>query len=212
MKGTTFAKPLEYTFITQGEEWKQGEIIKGVLHIRNHGQAPVTIEKIRTMLAHASFRKVHAQDPRAWTKVEELVLASQLQIPPGQSQEFSWQFQLSNDCPITDKNASLYLLYGSSNDAWPAGSLQLTVDLRPMLFEFVKIFQDFYRFQIKEKKYRMGMVEIKLLPPKSRECANIEVAHCLLRLMEDTLEVNYIFSVQELEISGGGQALSLIHI
>ncbi len=194
-----FDKLLEYKLQTSKEQWQQGEMVSGTLLVKNNGTETATIDKIQTILAYGNLKKIRAKDPKAF-EVQELHVAHEnLSLDAGEQKEYPWEFKLSTNCPITDKFASLYLLYGSQNNAWECGQLQLTIDLHSILQQFMQVLQTYFRFKVQSQKFKKGFTEIKLLPPKSQELKMVEHLLCQLSTKKDVIEVKYIFSMKILK-------------
>ena len=115
----------------------------------------------------------------------------------GEEKELEWSFQLEEDCPISDKTGSYYILYGKKDEVWNSGQLQILVEPRPILDSFLEIFVNFYRFKVKEKKNKNGFIEVKLLPPNAKEFLSMDNLLCQMRIRETLLEIKYIFNVKK---------------
>lgn len=207
MKGTIFLKPLEYNIIADGERWRQGDKIKGTLKIKNHGNDSIELPSLKISLAVGNFKKIKSKDKKAWDSLSEISLSEKFSIAPNAEAEFSWNFQLPEDCQITDKNGSLYLTFidrfANKEDSWPTGQLELVVDPKIEMEQFLEIIQNFLRFKVVQTKFSKGMVEIKLNPPTSREMSHVESLVLRMKEMDKTLELEYIFNMHVFETVSG---------
>lgn len=203
MKSTIFLKPLEYNIIADGERWHQGEKIKGVLKIKNHSMESVELPLLKISLAGGNFKKIKAHDKKAWEHLAAIALGEKISLGASEEKEFAWNFQLPEDCQITDKSGSVYLTFFDHEGAMPAGQLELVIDPKLVIHQFLEIFQNFLRFKVVQTKFSKGMVEIKLNPPSSKEMNNIESLVLRMKEVDKTLELEYTFNTHAFEMVAG---------
>lgn len=196
MKATFFAKPLEYNLTIDGEAWTQGSKITGKLTLTNHGSEALENKNIGCHLCLCSSKKFKAQDPKSITVIESLMLA------PNQS-ELSFEFQLANDCPITDITGSLYILCGDMTKPFEGGFLELKITPMAPIMYFVQAFELFYRFQIKAFKNKKGFLEAALNAPDAKEWTRIQKMSMQLRMNEKDLEVKFSIAIKSLSFEAG---------
>ncbi|MBF0205327.1 MAG: hypothetical protein HQK53_00415 [Oligoflexia bacterium] len=229
MKGTVVKDNLEYIIETNNENWLQGDKVAGHFYIKKSSKDSNSNgnsnPNLLIHLAYGEFKKIHEKRFDAWKILETH------QINQDESQDVSlkvqWEFSLPFDAPITDKNGSLYLLYGkydkrrgsesSENgvEHWSDwGILQLNVDNHPYLNYFTETLDRFLRFKIKQKKFAKGWVEFKFLPPSSREWSNVDSLFCYLRMQTEQnkqtdlqMEIRYLFNTKGLELNQGQVAI-----
>lgn len=202
MKSTTFLKPLEYNLEVIGEKWHQGDKLKGTLRVKNHSAETLTLPFIKLTLASGNYKKLKARDKKGWDNLSEKDLADSLALNANEEKEYPWEFQLSEDCRITDKDGSLYLNFSDKNEDWPVGLIELPIVPKVFILQFLEIFENFLRFKVAQTKYAKGMIEIKLNAPKSRELAHIENLVLRVKEVEKTLTLEFNFSLSVLEMSG----------
>lgn len=203
MKGTIFLKSLEYNIIADGERWHQGDKIKGVLKIRNHSADSIELPLLKISLAVGNFKKIKSKDKKAWESLAEISLAEKCFINASDEKEFPWSFQLPEDCQITDKSGSVYLTFTDQDEAWPAGQLEIVVDPKMVMLQFLEILQNFLRFKTVQTKFSKGMVEVKLNPPNSRELSHVESLVLRMREVDKTLDLEYVFNMHVFETVAG---------
>lgn len=203
MKGTTFLKPLEFTLEAIGEKWNQGDIIKGSLKIRNHSADNITLSLVKIMLAEGNYKKIKTKDAKAFSKLAENNLGSNIALNANEEKEFSFEFTISETSSVTDKNGSLYLTFFDKDDVQPAGHIELVIEPRPVIKQTLEIIENFIRFKVKEMKSVKGMVEVKLMPPTSREMSNIDSLILCLSEKEKTLTLKYSFNLRGIDMSSG---------
>lgn len=232
MKGTLIRKNLEFTLLANGENWIQGSTIKGTLSVKNIGNEITVVPALKVVLAYGDFKKVHAKDDSSWKSIAAISFPASRPLKKEEAEIHDWQFELSTTAPITDKSGSLFLVYGEeladaetdidanakngkkltskkgdylgiSSDC--GGHLQLSVENHPIINFFVETIERFVRFKVKQKKYNLnkGWVEIKMAPPSSREWQSVEGAVLSFRVINEILEVHYLFNIKSLDLSSG---------
>ncbi len=198
MKGTFFSKPLEWNIETEKESWTQGEIVKGVLRLKNHGTESVDIQHMGVGLAYADIKKVHARTDGAM-KFDVKALFSDPSIHAGETKELSFSLNLPANCPVTDKKASYYLSYGKN---LIESHLMMKIEPNALFGKVIGLMDTFQRFKLKEFKANKNGVEYKLLPPTSRDMANLEALNLILSKNGDNLQMDYDFQVRKLDTAG----------
>ena len=195
MKGITFCRPLEYCLETKEESWCQGDKVQGSLQVKNHGNEAIELAGLKVELAYGTFKKVHAKAADSFECLDSVVFDNGVKLEGQQERRFDWQFSIPEDGAITDTIGSLYLRYGMKD---LPGQLQLNVSVKPVMMEYLETFENFFRFKIGPMKYKKGLVEVKMIPPKSKEFGSVEGLTCLLRLENDDLQVKYNFKTKNL--------------
>ena len=112
MRSTIFQQPLQHQIEIDGENWNQGEEIKGMLTIRNMSSKTVVVNTSQVILAYGLKKSIKEGNESPWEVLEKQVMTQNISLPAGGEQAFEWIFQLATDCPITDKQGGLYLLFG----------------------------------------------------------------------------------------------------
>jgi hypothetical protein len=197
MKGTFFSKPLEWNIETTGESWQQGETLKGVLRVKNHGTQNESLADTGVVLAHADIKKVHSRTEGA-LKPECTAKFTETELPAGAEVGLDFAFTISPNGAVTDKKASYYLGFGKNcSDS----QLQVKVEPKNLYSKIVGLLDTFHRFKLKEIKAVKKGVEFKLLPPTSRDMANIETLLLTFSMEEESLVMKYDFQVKKLDTS-----------
>jgi hypothetical protein len=202
MRSTFFQQPLEHQLEVEGENWDQGGVIKGKLRVKNMSSAAVNVKAVQLVLAHGLIKAIKEKGDVGWEIQQELVLAQDLSLKSGGEQSFEWSFNLSTDCPITDKQGGLFLLFGGDEVLSEGGRLNLQIQLHPILQNFLQTFTTQFRFLEKYQKRKAEWTEIKLVPPDSREFPNMDYVYCFLRIHQEQLQANYRFKMSGLGRSG----------
>lgn len=199
MRGTLFQKPLEWSVEVLGEQWRQGDQVKVQLKVKNHGAEAVNLSKMGVAFAIGDLKKVRKKDAKAFKLLEEKLFENP--VPAGEESEFEWKFIIDRNGPITDKAASPYLLFGDLGNLPESGLLKMTVGPIELFDQFFELFENFHRFKVKEKKFKNGKIETKMIAPKSREYVSVEALTLSLSTNDKNLELEYNFKVKKLDYS-----------
>jgi hypothetical protein len=197
MKGTFFKQPLEWSIETEGESWQQGSTIKGVLKVTNHGAESASLDQAGVALAHAEIKKVHARATGVFKPAAHQTF-SEISIDKGQTLELAFSLKLAENSAVTDKKTTFYLTYGQQ---LTEGHLQLKIIPLILYDKIIGLLDTFCRFKLKEYKSAKNGIEYKLIPPTSRDMANIESLNLALSMKEELLQLNFGFQVKKLDRS-----------
>lgn len=196
MKGTFFSKPLEWNVETAGESWPQGSVLKGTLKVKNHGTEKITLINTGVGLALADIKKVQTRAEGALKPEKTTALTGDLS--PGQELEIPFSFDISANSAVTDKKSSYYLTFGKD---FIEGQLQVKVEPKGLYLKIIGLLDTFHRFKLKEFKASKKGVEFKLIPPTSREMANVESLLLTFSMDQETLQLKFDFQVKKLDTS-----------
>ena len=202
MRSVYIQQPLEYQIDVEGESWNQGEVVKGQIRIRNMSSKTVAVKTSQIILAHGLKKAFKEGTMVPWEVLEKQVVAQDIALQAGSELTFGWNFNLSTDCPITDKQGGLYLLFGGEDALTEGGWLNLQINLHPILQNFLQTFSTQFRFLEKYQKRKSEWTEVKLVPPESKEYPNLDFVRCLLRIYQEQLESHYLFKMRGLGRSG----------
>lgn len=202
MKGTIFLKPLEFNLEAQGEKWRQGETINGSLAVKNHSGDSLTLSSVKVKLAHGNYKKIKARDIKGWDFLAKKTLEENLHLSANAENQFAFSFTLPENCPVTDKNGSLYLAFFDKDEDLPAGHIELVIEPKLIISQVLQLFESFLRFKVKEIKSAKKMIEVKMSAPGSRELSHVDSLVLSLTEVEKTLTLKYEFNVRVLEMNG----------
>ncbi|MEC8971942.1 MAG: hypothetical protein VYA75_02590 [SAR324 cluster bacterium] len=202
MRSVYFQQPLEHQIEVEGESWNQGEVVKGQLRIRNMSSKTVAVKTSQIILAHGLKKAFKEGTMVPWEVLEKQVVAQDIALQAGSELTFGWNFNLSTDCPITDKQGGLYLLFGGDEALTEGGRLNLQINLHPILQNYLQTFTTQFRFLEKYQKRKSEWTEVKLIPPDSREYPNMDYVLCFLRIHDEQLEAHYRFKMSGLGRTG----------
>ena len=173
MRSVFFQNPLEYQIQTDREEWNQGDSIQGRLRVRNMSGNSVTSIESSLVLAYGVRKEIKSGDAEAWKIQSEIMPISGANLDPQGEINTEWELKLNDDCPITDKSASLFLLFGGDKVMEEGGRIDLRVELHPILQSFLQTFTTQFKFLEKYRKSKEDHTEVKLVPPESKEFPNL---------------------------------------
>jgi hypothetical protein len=202
MRSVYIQQPLEYQIDVEGESWNQGEVVKGQIRIRNMSSKTVAVKTSQIILAHGLKKAFKEGTMVPWEVLEKQVVAQDIALQAGSELTFGWNFNLSTDCPITDKQGGLYLLFGGDEALTEGGWLNLQINLHPILQNYLQTFTTQFRFLEKYQKRKSELTEVKLIPPDSREYPNMDYVLCFLRIHDEQLEAHYRFKMSGLGRTG----------
>ena len=202
MRSVYFQQPLEHQIEVEGESWNQGEVVKGQLRIRNMSSKTVAVKTSQIILAHGLKKAFKEGTMVPWEVLEKQVVAQDIALQAGSKLTFGWNFDLSTDCQITDKQGGLYLLFGGDEALTEGGRLNLQINLHPILQNYLQTFTTQFRFLEKYQKRKSEWTEVKLIPPDSREYPNMDYVLCFLRIHDEQLEAHYRFKMSGLGRTG----------
>ena len=202
MRSVYFKQPLEHQIEVEGESWNQGEVVKGQFRIRNMSSKTLAVKTSQIILAHGLKKAFKEGTVGHWEVIEKQVLAQDIDLQAGSELTFSWNFNLSTDCQITDKQGGLYLLFGGDEALTEGGRINLQINLHPILQNYLQTFTTQFHFLKKYQKRKSEWTEVKLIPPDSREYPNMDFVLCFLRIHDEQLEAHYRFKMSGLGRTG----------
>ncbi len=110
MRSVYFQQPLEHQIEVEGESWNQGEVVKGQLRIRNMSSKTVAVKTSQIILAHGLNKAFKEGTGVPWEVLGKQVAAQDIALQAGSEITSGWNFNLSTDCQITDKQGGLLSL------------------------------------------------------------------------------------------------------
>lgn len=207
MKGTFFSKPLEFTLNIQGECWKQGEPVIGTLSVANNGSTSCQINKMGVVLAYGDSKKIKAKDPKSFNIINSVTFEN-VELQSKEISNLKWKFSLDANCPITENKGGLYIICKMDDDLFKVGQLQLNIAPSDIIHNFIEVFKLFFKFQVKSLKNKNGSLEVKMLPPHSKELGSIEQLILLIKMENDQINIQYNFKIKKMNYIGSVMTLS----
>ncbi|MGE3610095.1 MAG: hypothetical protein AB7I27_10950 [Bacteriovoracaceae bacterium] len=197
MKGSFFSKPLEWSIETSKEAWEQGSTIQGTIKINNTSSQVFEFGPGGVGLCYAEIKKVHSRIENIF-KLEKSFFLPTTTINPNEKIEFPFSIQLESNCPVTDKKSSYFITYGKD---CLENHLQLNIGPKNLYQKIIGLLDTFQRFKVKEYKSSKKGVEYKLLPPASRDLANLESLLLTFSMKQEDLILEFQFQVKKLDTS-----------
>lgn len=207
MKGIFFQKPLEFSLEVEGEEFLQGETMKGNLTITNHGKNEASIENLQVNLMFADGKKVQKKDPAAFSLIESITTITREKIKAGGTFNTSFEIELNHLTKVTEKSASPYLTVSLGGE-WPFGSLPLMIKPHASLQKTIEIIERFHRFTEKGIKNKKKGVSYKLIPPNAKEMGHL-VQLDLEGLIQDNDDLELTFNFKTNRVNMDASTLAL---
>lgn len=199
MRGVFFNQGLEYKLEVSGSDFRQGDSVQCTLSLKNHTSSPVPLDHLRLTLAVGTLKKVKSKAADAFEVVSEGDVTSVKEIGPNDERSVTHTFQLDRNYPVTDKNQSLYLLYGNSTDTAIVGQLLLTVALHPHIESIFSTMDTVFQFVPKGVTSKGAWSTAKLKPPTARRYSLIDELNLSCHFDGDALELKYNFTVKKFE-------------
>lgn len=198
MRGTFFIDQIEYTLDVSGESWKQGDVVTGSLSLKNHSSDLKKLSDTGVFLVNAAIKKLKAKDSKAISTVQSHKVDIQ-ELAAGSGYESPFTFNLSEDCAISETASSPYLICGQEADLINGGLLQLDVKPATVIFDYLEIFKNFYKFTVKTLKTKKDFIEATLVVPSSKEFTSLDQLKVLIKYTENRLDLKYQFKVKKID-------------
>ena len=205
MECVIFQAALELGVEIKGENWFPGDTLHGVFKIINGTNEAFSLANIEMRIGHGNIKKVKDNPVQAIKTLSPISLESDKTIAAGEACSIDWSFTLPDTAPITDKASSLFVHFFDSTQCEKNGLLQLAVEPRPYVSEFLRLFDHFFRFHIKDKKQKQDWIEVKMEPPKSKDFAGVEKLMLKIKNEKEILELHYAFTLKKLDYVKGGE-------
>lgn len=186
MKATSFQNGIEFKIHVEGEQWSQGDLIRGTCEaISRHPNTETPPVLVR--LAYGIDKKVKAKNEDAFEVLEKATGPD-------------WKFQLPLTAAVSEKSGSYYLLYGSSENLSSMGALRLTVLPHPLLVELTEVITTQFRFRLKSTSSgKNDFTEFKFDPPSSQDWALLDQLLLDLKIENDSISAQFNFKRNEVD-------------
>ena len=199
MRGLFLQHPLEFRLNVTGDSFSQGAPVPCSLTVKNHGDAPATLEHLSLHLALGNLKKVKAHDNSAFEVLQSADLDRSIQVAPQGETSLPYTFVLDPNAPITDKNQSLYVLYGNTLNAAQLGQLLVTVHVHQHIRTIFDTMSTVFNFINKGEVSKGGATIAKLKAPDSRRFSLVDELNLSATFTPEGLEIAFIFSVRKFD-------------
>jgi hypothetical protein len=207
MRGVIIENGLELKLEVPGDGFIQGESVACSLTVKNHTSSPMSLAHLSLRLAQGTLKLVKAKDPKAFQEVALATLGSPEEIGAGSTAQFSYTFQLQENCLVTEKNQSLFLIYGSQSDGNTGGQLPLSVTPHTYIVEVFRTLEMVYSFVPKGISWKDGYTIMKFTPPNNRDLMLVEELNLGVVRDGGNLRTRYSFKVKKFDTGGAGVAV-----
>lgn len=178
-----------------GESWARGSELNAKIIFS--GEADTRVALI-CALALVDKKKFKAKDEKAFKILKE----STVDVSP-ETKEIDFQYNLKLSDPISEKTKSLYFIVANSEQLFDGGHLELEITAQPLFLGFLKIFENFFRFKVKEAKNKKDWVDYKMIGPGTKELSAIDQLNLQMKEDDGKLYLNYIFKLKKLKYELG---------
>ncbi len=184
MKGLFLRNQIEYKVELFGEEWRQGDLIKGEFQITNHSTDSQLIPEIDINFKQCLIKDVRSDKSDKNLSLNQQVFSDSLVLKSGEGHKIPFDFRLPLETTITDSKTSLYMFYGTPDKK---ESLQLSIVPQMRFEEVINTMGTFFRFTVKKKRSQKDWVEYTLKAPLSKDLACLEDLKLLINLGSDKI-------------------------
>ena len=200
MKASIHLSAWQIDLQTDGEQWPQNGLVRGTITVLHQATAAAFVPQVQIVIKNQKklTDKNHDQVIADFTGESKTLAAN----APA-----TWKFALKLSEQISDKYFAPYLIFGTPGQL--TGSLALPVTLADTWANYLKVWQDRLRFKAKEVRSKGSYVEIKLVPPSSRDYAHLKKISAVWTQDEQkNLHATYKIVMQELGVHDGTAALA----
>ena len=201
MRGLFLSQSIEYRLEVTGDSFSQGDTLHCSLIIKSHADSPTILTDLSLILAHGDLKRVKTKDPSAFDPIAPAEIERGCELPARGQLTFPVTIKLDTNAPISDKNHSLYLLYGNSSDINSLGQLLLTVSPHAHLRAIFDTMTTVFNFTPKGETSKDGYVTAKLKAPDSRRLSLVNELSLSGRFVDESLELIFLFSVKKFDTS-----------
>lgn len=195
MKSTFFNKPLEFSIDILGDSWRQGDVVKGSVSIKNHSAEDIDLSEYGIFLCRGNAKKIKAQDSKGLEIVEQVYFSNL------ERNEFS--FDISLNSPITEKSAGPYIVCAKKNELLSGQHLIMQVSPGENISKVIEILENFLRFKVKTIKSKKSGIEYTINIPSSKEYSSVTGFKILVEYSDKNLNLSYQFKTKKLAFDGG---------
>lgn len=199
MRGIVIQSPLEFRLEVTGDSFVQGQEVPCTLTVKNHGAAPVTLDRLTMRLVLGNLKKVKAKDASAFEGLAEGEVERGSEAPPGGELSFKHSFSLDKNGPISDKAQTPYILFGNTESPLTLGQLLVTVNPHPYVRSVFDSLTTVFSFINRGETWKDGLTTAKLKAPDARRFSMLEELNLSCCFDGEALLVRYVFTVKKFE-------------
>jgi sporulation-control protein spo0M len=192
---------VQYQLEVTGEEYIPEDTLTGSLKVKNHGTAPLSLDSLFVTLALGNIKKAKAKASDAFEPVASPELGASCELLPGREASFAFSVQLEKNCPVTEKNQSLFFVFGSQHASDARSELRVTVLRHPHVRTIHEILESSFQCVFKSEKSSDGWLCAKFNPSSSRRLSLVNEFTLKSHFEGETLELEYVFNVKQFDTS-----------
>ncbi len=205
MKATAFNKPFELNLETNQERYAQGDEVRLTLIIKNTQSKSQALEDFIIGLAFGEHKKIQ-KSLTNFNLLTSHIIENQVIAGNEQIKINDIIFKLDENSSITDKNSSLFIVYGPANPL--QHHLELTITPHLYIEQYLNTFDTFFRFKLKGLKNAKQSFEATLSPASSREYASLEALKINFNYQNENLLLKLCMDQNKLIPSSDGMGMS----
>lgn len=191
----------QYQLEVAGEEYIPGDTLTGTLKVKNHGASALALSNVFVTLALGNVKKAKAKDEDAFEPIVTPDLQASGELSPGQEASFPFSVTLDINSPVTEKNQSLFFLFGSQEDSGAKSELRVTVLRHPHLRTIHEILESSFQCVFKGERSSDGWLLAKFSPSSSRRLSLVNEFTVKSRFDGEALDMEYVFNVKQFDTS-----------
>jgi hypothetical protein len=199
MRGVYIQKPLEFRLEVPLEAATQGERVPCTVTVKNHGSESAPLSQLSLLLALGALKKVKAKAEDAFQVLAQAELDRSQVVHPGDEIVGAWEFQLDRNAPVSDKNQTPFILYGSAEAPSSLGQIPLTVKVHPHTRAIFDTCETVFSFINKGETWKDGYTIVKYKAPDLRKFSLVDEIAIGVRFVDDSLELVYAFKVNKID-------------
>jgi hypothetical protein len=206
MKSSIIESQFDWILNIHGEQWMQGQEIKGELTISNKSHDSHLITNPKLIIAYVDIKKFKALEEKSFREIHVIEMPN-FAMTAKETKTMNWSYQLEMNSYITDKKNSLYLLWGDLSKKIPA-SLMLNISPHQNIMKVLEVWEIFFRFTKKECiSLKDNFLEVKLLPPNSKEFATLESLKLKMKRIEKQLHIVATAEIKSIKADTTGMSV-----
>lgn len=199
MRGIFIHNQLEYRLEVTGEDFYQGDSLPCTLSVKNHSSETQPLSALSISLALGNFTKIKQKADCAYSVILSSVFNELGSLEAQEQKSFSWTVELDKNCVITDKNQSLFLLYGNPDIAEANAQLLVTVQPHRYIHQILTTLESTFQFVFKGQKSANGWLNVKLKPSSSRRLSLVDELVLGFHFEENAIMLKYMFKVKRFD-------------
>ena len=206
MKAILVRHPIHITLQTSGESWKQGDVIKGELSFKNESDSAQVLNGEIAAIYPSTIKEVREGKIPTGKPIFSAPLPPEIKLAAGEELKINYDYTLDTDAPITDKSSGLFFYFGHPEAK--VSSLALNIEPHQRLAELLQNIELFLSFKTKSIKAKKDKIEVKMLPPPSKDYAALEAVTMMMKFKQENILLDYQLKVKKLDYSAAAMQMT----